>query len=201
LYFPGTPGDQTAINPASDETTIFSSDHSNAGEILDSGANSSESEEPQILGNDISSPQPSQTDDLPVLTSQDSGFEIDDNTAFTDFNQSSSSSSSSEHDNPCVINNGDGSIFTSMCTENMCHEANIPSSEYLTPEALNTPLVPSLSVTKFETLLMIFHLAMRHGMTGVFLEDMLKFTNTLVGDDNAIPGSKYVLVSQTFHVR
>lgn len=65
------------------------------------------------------------------------------------------------------------------------------NSSILSPEELDKPLAANLEVSKFETMLMIFHMALRHGMTWVFLEDMLKFVNKLVGGD-AIPSSKYL---------
>lgn len=66
------------------------------------------------------------------------------------------------------------------------------NSVSLSSENLNKPLCPSLSITKFETMLMIFHMTLRHGMTGALIEDILKFVNKIVCDDNALPCSKYL---------
>lgn len=52
------------------------------------------------------------------------------------------------------------------------------------------PLLPSLKTTKFEAFLMVLHIVMRHGMTGPLVEDLLKFINTLLGE-NVIPTSIY----------
>lgn len=69
---------------------------------------------------------------------------------------------------------------------------NLENSLTLSPDVLNEPLAPNVKVTKFEALLMVFHLALRHGMTWIFLEDMLKFVNKLVDLDNAVPRSRYL---------
>jgi len=55
----------------------------------------------------------------------------------------------------------------------------------------NDPLLPNVPTTKFEALLMVLHIVMRHGMTGPFIEDILKFINILLGEE-AIPTSQFI---------
>ena len=50
--------------------------------------------------------------------------------------------------------------------------------------------------SKFEILLMIFHIILRHGMTGAFVENMLQFFNEICGQQ-IIPATKY-LFNQIF---
>lgn len=69
---------------------------------------------------------------------------------------------------------------------NTFHFNSVP----LSSENLNKPLCSSLSITKFETMLMIFYMTLRHSMTSALIEDILKLINKIVGDDNALP-SKY----------
>lgn len=75
---------------------------------------------------------------------------------------------------------------------NIQREQAILDSKSIGLDALNKPLTSVLSVTKFETLLMIFHLAMRHSLTDLFLLDILKFVNELVGVPNAVPESLHL---------
>ena len=68
---------------------------------------------------------------------------------------------------------------------------SVISSMFIGIEALKKPLPPSLSTTKFEALLMILHLYMRHKMSDVFLVDLLSFFNKIVGVD-ALRESKHL---------
>jgi len=52
----------------------------------------------------------------------------------------------------------------------------------------NNALLPNVPTTKFEALLMVLHLFMRHGMTGPFIAERLKFINVLLGEE-VIPTS------------
>ena len=47
--------------------------------------------------------------------------------------------------------------------------------------------------SKFEILLMIFHLLLRHGVTGSLIEDLLAFFNVICGQD-VLPASKYLFL-------
>ena len=70
--------------------------------------------------------------------------------------------------------------------------AKILNSRFIGPGVLNEPLHPNLSMTKFETMMMIMHLSMRHGMTDVFLEDMIKMVNRIIGIPGALRVSKHL---------
>lgn len=41
-------------------------------------------------------------------------------------------------------------------------------------------------------MLMIFQMTLRHGMTNAMIEDFLKFVNKIIGDDKALPCTKYM---------
>jgi hypothetical protein len=55
---------------------------------------------------------------------------------------------------------------------------------------LNLPLIPGLSITKFETMLAILNYSMRFGLTSVALEELLKLVNFLL-ETEAIPSTLF----------
>lgn len=65
------------------------------------------------------------------------------------------------------------------------------ASTYAAKLALHEQLSPFLSITKFEVLTMILAIAVRHGMTGPLINDLLKFVNVLVGVE-CLPKSDYI---------
>lgn len=106
---------------------------------------------------------------------------------------SHSTSSESESDNSASENDSSASDSD----EDLQMPPNIAlskivSSNVLGPDSLNLPLHPNLSVSKFEVLLMILHLSMRHRMTDVFLEHLFSFVDQIVGVENSLGTSKYL---------
>lgn len=90
-------------------------------------------------------------------------------------------------------NDDDDDISLSFFDDNTDRsDMKFMSSKRIGLDALNKPLTNSLRISKFETLVMVLHLAMRHGMTDVFVEDLLHFVNVIVGEPNAIPDSKFL---------
>jgi len=65
------------------------------------------------------------------------------------------------------------------------------NQSYAAKLQLHQRLTPSLEISRFETLIMILTIAMRHGMTGSHIADLLKFVNTIVGSPS-LPTSYYV---------
>jgi len=56
-----------------------------------------------------------------------------------------------------------------------------PKINYVEKYNLYEPVGPvNVTKTKFETLVMIFHLVLRHGMTGKLIEDLERFVNELM---------------------
>ncbi|XP_046407911.1 uncharacterized protein LOC124172516 [Ischnura elegans] len=87
-------------------------------------------------------------------------------------------------------------FFSGFNDRDVCADStqvsSILQSKSIGVEILNQPLTAGINVTKFEVLLMIFHLAMRHSMTDIFVVDLISFVNELVGIPEAIPSSKYL---------
>ena len=64
--------------------------------------------------------------------------------------------------------------------------SSILASKFIGPAALNGKLHPALNVSKFEVVLMILHISMRHRMTDYLVHDLLEFVNEIVGIPNGL---------------
>lgn len=100
-------------------------------------------------------------------------------------------SSDNEADNGCNC----GQCNTEeVCEESTCNQQQQffeKTQSYADKHDFNERLVPSLETTKFEALLMILSIVMRHGMTGPLVLDLINFVNQIVGV-KALPASNFI---------
>ncbi|KAE8740863.1 hypothetical protein FOCC_FOCC013609 [Frankliniella occidentalis] len=69
---------------------------------------------------------------------------------------------------------------------------SILNNQRIGPTTMNEKLHPNLDITKFEVLLMILHLSMRHRMTDVFLNHLFEFAEKIVGMPKSLHMSKHL---------